>query len=114
MANNNNRTNLLDDLVILTTIPKSSFDKLVDKVQLVICHAVEESIENDESITEVNIGIGTLHIKVEKDAIKYRFSPSQSLNNNIKNTAINRKSPLVDRVETLLRDRICNVRKKLL
>ena len=105
--------NMLDDLATLTTIHRSSFDKLVDRSQCVICHDVEEAELCGENTVNINIGIGTLTIRVEEDTIKYRFTPSQSLNANIKNTIVTGKSPLTAQAETLLKDRICNAYKDL-
>lgn len=107
------KTDVIQDLAILTTIPTATLQKLFNKIQYIICHTVEESNLSGEDTTEVDLDIGTLVIKVEDGALKFRFVPSVKLNKNIKSTIINDKSPLTSEVEAVLKDRITKTYKEL-
>ena len=107
------KTDVLQDLNVLTTIPTASLQKLFDKVQYVICHTLEESILEGEDVTEIDLDFGTLIIKIEDGTLKYRFVPSVKLNKNIKTTITSEKSPLTGEVEATLKDRITKTYKEL-
>lgn len=105
---------VVEDVSRLTLIPRTSLDSLVEKANYSICHSIEESLIKNESITEVNISIGKISIFVDNETIKYRFEPSRSLEDAIKETVISKKSPLVNKIEESLVDKITNVYKDLL
>lgn len=105
--------NLTTDLSTLTSIPKASLDKLVEKSQWCICHSVEESILNRNNIVEINIGIGILYIKLEEENIKYKFIPSQSLEDCVRDTVLNKHNPLIAVTEQALITRIINTYKDI-
>lgn len=106
--------NLNEDLSALTTIPTSALNKLSDRSVLCICNCVEESILKGENLIEVNIGVGTLQILLEGGNLKYRFLPSKTLDNNIKNTVVDKKNPLTAAVEESLVRKILNTYKNYL
>lgn len=105
---------LRDDLSNLTTIPKQSLDRLADLSELCICSTVGESIALGENVSSINIGIGTLSILACDDCVKYKFSPSKTLEDRIVNMIKTGKNPLVDEIETKIIDRIVNTYKDLL
>lgn len=105
--------NLSTDLSILTTIPKNTLDNLVDKSLWCICHTVEENLINHNEITEINIGLGTLLIKVEEGSIRYKFIPSPKLEESVRDTVVNKENPLIANVESTLASRIVNTYKDL-
>ena len=107
-------TDSIKDLSILTTIPKSVLDKLTTELQYVICHSIEESSLQSENITKIDIGIGTLLISVEDEGVRYKFIPSSSLEQTVKWTILNHKSPIIHQVEEALKDKVMNVYKELL
>ena len=45
-------TDLIEDLKTLTTIPRSALEQLQDKSESIICHALFESRQNREPVTE--------------------------------------------------------------
>ena len=105
--------NLNQDLSQLTTIPKLQFDN-INKVQVnLICHYVAETVAEQESVTEIDLGIGTLYIKVDGEDVKYKFIPSHKLENGVKYAITTKESPLILDVESILKDRICNAYKDL-
>ena len=105
---------IVEDVSKLTLIPRTSLDCLIEKANYSICHSIEESQIENKTITEVNIGVGKISIFVDNETIKYRFEPSRSLEDSIKETVTSKKSPLVNKVEESLVDRITNVYKDLL
>lgn len=102
------------DVANITAIPYATLMKVHDLETTCICHAVQETRLLNNNLTSVNIGIGTLHIKVDGNEIKYKFIPSSKLENSIAETVKTGKSPLVKQVEDTLKDRIMNVYKELL
>ncbi len=105
---------LIKDLSDITTIQEGSLIKLVDKSKFIICHDVLESTLKGEDETKIDVGIGTLVVKVEAGNIRYRFIPSPSLGNAIGSTVVNKKSPLTYMLETSLVSKIEHVHKELL
>ena len=106
--------NIVEDISTLTTIKEEYLNSLVAKSEWCICSYVENSILNKESITKIDIGIGSLSILVEDNTIKYKFIPSEQLENAIRTTIINDKNPLKLKLEKVLVDKIINVYKELL
>ena len=105
--------NLNQDLSQLTTIPRLQFDN-INKVQTnLICHYVAEGLADQEQQVSVDIGIGTLYIKVDGEEIRYKFIPSHKLENGVKYAVVTKESPLVGDVESIIKDRICNAYKDL-
>lgn len=107
-------TSLTTDLAKLTNIPKLTLDKLVNKSNLIIADKVLETVLTKESNTVVDIGIGHLYIKIDTDAIKYKFIPTKDLDTYICETITSKSSPLVLKLESSLRDRISSTYKELL
>lgn len=105
--------NLTTDLATLTSIPKASLDKLVEKSHWCICHSVEEGILNNNNIIEMNIGIGVLYIKLEENDVRYKFIPSPSLEECVRDTVVNRTNPLINITEKALVTRIVNTYKDI-
>ena len=106
-------TSIIDDLQKLTNIPKSSLEQLVDKVNYIISHAVFESMKSKENFTEIDVGIGFINILHEGDCIKYKFIPSSTLEKRICSTIRSDESPLIDKVESTLQQKVMNVYKTL-
>lgn len=106
--------NMIEDISKLTTIQKEYLDSLVAKSEWCICSYIENTILNKESITKIDIGIGSLSILVEDNTIKYKFIPSKELENAIRTTVIDDKNPLKFKLEKTLVDKITNIYKELL
>ena len=106
-------TSVIDDLQTLTNIPKSSFEQLIDKVDYIISHAVFESRKSGETFTEIDVGIGFVNILDEGDCIKYKFIPSSTLEKRISSTIKSNESPLIEKVESTLQQKVMNVYKTL-
>lgn len=72
---------IIQDMVTLTTISDRTLQKFFGKMMYCITEAVAEKIieNNEEDILELNIGIGTLYIKIKDKEPKYHFKPNELL-----------------------------------
>jgi len=105
--------NLASDISTLTTIPVSAINRLFDKEEMCICHKVFENIQQNETITCADVGIGTLYIQHIDNEIKYKFIPSKSFEANLRDTIVENKDILTLEVEQTLKERITNTYKDL-
>lgn len=105
--------NMLDDLSVLTTIPRGVWEKLVTKSIDTICYDVREQQLQNSPLTEVDIGIGILYIKLEDDNILYKFVPSEVLENKVLKTVNKQYKPVCGLAESSLKKRIMNAYKEL-
>ena len=105
---------LINDLSTLTTIPVSNLTELVKKSNFCICDDLEDSILAKKDSTDIDIGIGTLTIKVVNNNVKYRFTPSKQLESNVTSTIIDNKNPLTCEAENALVNRIMETYKDFL
>lgn len=106
-------TDLIEDLKILTTIPRSAFEQLAEKIELIICHSLFESRQQGKAITEINLGIGYLNILNEEECIKYKFIPSSRFEKRVIESAKATSSPLITKAEDSLRAKVMDVYKNL-
>lgn len=106
--------NIKEDLSTLTTIEKSVFMKLEQKIEWCICDAIEKALLNKDDTVDVNLGFGQLTIKLLDDEIKYRFKPSQKFEKSIFNTIVNEQNDLTYNLESSLVSKLNNIYKTLL
>lgn len=105
---------IIDDLSAITTISNHALVNLVEKAMSCICHDVCENIISGNPLTEIDIGIGVLYIKLEGENIKYKFLPSKKLEEYVASTVELKISPLVLQVDEAFRQRIESTYKDLL
>ena len=106
--------NIVKDVSALSTIQDKVIYKLLDKFTYSICEAVEEAVIADDDVVVLDIGIGELTIKLSEDGIRYKFIPSQKLEEGVKNTFIYRQNLLEKTLEESLVNRLTNTYKDLL
>lgn len=106
--------NVINDLSTLTDIAESDLNRVVKIIMDCICHSVLDNINDKESTTIVDIGIGTLSLLLSQDCIKYKFIPSTTFENKLKTTIKTKKGPITKEVEDILIKRITNTYKDLL
>lgn len=106
--------NLIDDISSLSLIKPSILNKLIDISQSCLCDYVDNMSILEDSLVEVDIGIGTLNIFIEEDVIKYQFKPSKKLEKNLVQTVVDGNSPLMYKIEKKLNKKILNTYKELL
>lgn len=105
---------IMEDVSAITTIPKDSLNKIVEKQTWCICHALQESKLNYENIVEINIGIGSLLISDQDEVVKYKFIPSETLEEAINETLKSGKSPLELKLEKSLINKIVKTYKDII
>ena len=105
---------LIDDLNVVTSVPRTTLIEMNDISEDIIAHVVFEMKKEGRTETSINIGIGMLYIKYEGNAVKYRFVPSKKLEDKVSHTLLNGISPLVDRAAISLREKLTKAYKELL
>ena len=105
--------NLIEDLSIITTIPRITLEQLMDKCNNIICHAVYETYIKGDVHTCIDVGLGKLSIVITEEGILYKFIPTETFEESIHQTILSKKSPLTKAVEEGLVSRIETARKEL-
>lgn len=108
-----NKTEVIKDLSSLTSLSATSLRKTFDKVEDIICHAIYEAYLDSEDIAEIDLGIGTLIVLCDSNNIKYKFQPSERLENAVVDSINNNKDVLISDIEESLKQRIINTYKEL-
>ena len=107
-------TNILEDISLITTIPLASLNRLSDKIAWDICNCVEESVLKNEETTEVSFGFGTLILSTEGGQLSYKFVPSRKFERGLVDTIVNKKNPLVVKLEDTFANRIVKTYKDMM
>ena len=105
--------NILEDLSFLTGVSQTNLTFLTIHENNAIAHIVLEDILEGKEVTEIDIGIGVLKILHNDSEIKYKFIPSETLNNKVISTVKNKQSPVAKRVGDRLGERINKAYKDL-
>ena len=98
--------------VVLVFIQEFFFKKMV----FCICEAVKEDMvdeNNPKEITELDIGIGKLYVKVVGTEVKYKFEPSEYLQKAMLATATNKENPLPDFLDESLGKKFIDLYKEI-
>ena len=106
--------NLINDLSTLTNIPIDIWEKFIDIAHMDIAHYAFETISQKETSLSIDIGLGILYIKYEDDNIKYKFIPHESLEREVEEAFVNKKSPLVEVSTKKLTTRLKNAYKEFI
>jgi hypothetical protein len=106
--------NLIEDVSKLTDVSEKTLNKFIPVCTYSIGHAVYESYCCKQSITEIDIGVGQIDIKVEDNTIKYRFVPSKELEKTLIQTVTTKSSPLIVKLDNNLQDKIDRAYKELI
>ena len=103
---------VLKDVSTITNIPEKYLLKITEAEKYSICESITELNLLNDVMEEFDLGIGKLIICLEDEIVKYKFIPSESLENTIKDSIKSGKnefelkldSSLCSRVESLYRD----------
>ena len=93
----------------MTQIDPSLLKSLTDITEDNICHTVYESLLSRESVSEIDIGYGKLYIMLENERIKYKFIPSEKLEERVHTTVKTKTSPVATKLEKNLKKKIESV-----
>lgn len=106
--------NLIEDLSILTDVSEPTLKKFIPVIGYCIGHALHEGICSRADITTIDLGIGELKLKVYSDGVRYKFVPSAALEKIIVSTIKNNSSPLLDKIDSNLQEKIDRAYKELI
>lgn len=104
---------LLKDVSTITTIPKLTLESINESTIICMCHDILEDKLSGADISELDIGIGILYIKLDDD-IKFKFVPNSKFENIIKTTLEDNTSPLISKAENILKTKVIKTYKDLL
>jgi hypothetical protein len=107
------KRNLTKDISAVTGLTVTSLNEVMGKAALCVAHSIYEGVVAEENEVEIDIGIGTLVVKICEDAIKYRFEPSKALAQSAMDAVNNKTSPLLERANETLRERIKRTYKEI-
>lgn len=107
------RGNIIQDISTLTTVQKSSIDRLCKQMIKCICYDVCEALSQDMKELCLDIGIGNLVIKIDDDSVLYRFEPSQTLDSDVLCSVTTGKNPVVEDIENSLLSKVNTTYKDL-
>ena len=106
--------NLANDIEILTTLSETTIDKLNHITEMIIGHAVYETQQVGESITEIDLGYGTLAVCTSNDQVKYRFIPSMALERTVLKVVEQNTSPIKQAADNQLKIKLKDTYKELI
>ena len=94
------KSKLITDLSSVTNISDKLLEKLETISEMCVADLVVESVLNNDQITEIDIGMGSLQIYIDSPTatLKFKFIPSQKLEEEIVKIALNPK--VQNRVKT--------------
>lgn len=105
---------LIKDISILTDVSENTLNKFIPVCNYCIGHAVHESECLKSFISEIDLGFGELHIKIDEGEIKYKFIPSNDLEKLLIKTVTQHCSPVISKLESNLQEKIERSYKELL
>lgn len=105
---------LLRNLEDLTQIRSSIFNKLLQISENCICDYILQTIDRDEDILSIYIGIGVIHINITESELEYKFIPNKKLEKKLLKAIETDESPLVKELELKLNKKILDTYKELL
>lgn len=108
--------NIVNDMSILTTIPDKTLIKFFKKMIFCICEAVKEDMldeNNPKEITELDIGIGKLYVKVVGREVKYKFEASEYLQKAMLATVTDKENPLPKFLDETLAKKFVDLYKEI-
>ena len=113
--NLNTHLNLLTDLGQITRVPSGVLSKLKELTELLISnYAYEKNCLQKHPEIHIDLGIGTLTLKIEQGEITYDFIPSVSLEKKLIKTLSEEMDPLEETVIQNLSEKILTVYKELI
>lgn len=106
--------NVVENLSKITTIPPKCITSLFNKEAYCIVDFIHEDTLSNVTLTEIDIGIGTLSIYHDNSDLKYRFSPNKAFNESVIKAAKGELNLMESAMEKTLVDKIVNTYKDLL
>ena len=89
-------------------------NKLLDASIFSVCESVVEALQNNESVVETDIGLGTLSILRNDNSLKFKFIPSAKLKGEVVNSIKQKENSLLLELEENLSNKILNTYKEII
>lgn len=109
---------IANDIASLTNISSETITRLIKIATICVSECLRESILNNDTTCDVDIGIGTLILKLEEGDLKMRFLPSDLLtkliNSQLKNTKLNKKYSLDNLLSSSLKSKVEDLYKEFI
>lgn len=102
---------LINRVSTISTIDERTLTKLCTIQDWCISDIIREMIDNKENEETIFIGIGTIKIIIDEDGVRYKFKPSQELEDNIINTLNGEKSVLEEALVESVKKKLLNIYK---
>lgn len=102
---------LINRVSAISTIDERTLTKLSTMQNWCISDIVKEMIDSKETEETIFIGIGTIKITIEEDGIRYKFKPSQELEDNIINELNGKPSVLEETLVESVKKKLLNIYK---
>lgn len=106
--------NLINDMSVLTDVSENTLKKFLPVSNFIVGNAVYEAMCEKRDLISVDIGMGQIDIKLDDDAIHYRFIPSKELEQVLIKTLTSHASPMTVQLENKLQGKIDRAYKELL
>lgn len=106
-------SNVVHDLSVLTNVPETYVEKLLQKTTYVICEQIKEDLIADEEVSEIDLYIGKLYIKYSGEEIRYKFIPSETLQSAVQSTVNNKLNLLENKLNEALVKKFVQLYKDL-
>ena len=104
----------MSDVSKLSNIPLATLFRIQDLEKILIAQYISESILIGQETTEIDTGLGKLLIRVSDSEIKYKFIPSKMLDQQLVNTVNAKTSPLIDKLENSVQEKIMRTYKEMI
>lgn len=104
----------MSDVSKLSNIPLATLFRIQDLEKILIAQYISESILIGQETTEIDTGLGKLLIRVSDSEIKYKFIPSKMLDQQLVNTVNSKTSPLIDKLENSVQEKIMRTYKEMI
>lgn len=104
---------MIRDLSAITGIKLATLQSVLEKQNKLIAHDLFQ-LSQEDSVAEIDIGIGTLQIKVDGENCFYRFVPCAKLQGTISHTLQSKEDVLVSALEKAVADRFEKTYKEII
>lgn len=100
---------------VLSTIPELAISKVKNYALLTQSHDIVTQLIKDNTDESVCIETfeGKIYITIDDDVLKYKFIPSETFDNMVKNAVINKESDLIEEASSRLKAILVNTYKDL-
>lgn len=103
---------LNQNLSVISTVPKDMLDKLTNLSIACICDEALNQLDKDQ--LTLDLSFGTLIVNISENTLRYRFIPSNKLDQNLQQALLEGVNPLVNLLENSLTNKFTGLYKELL